>query len=85
MKYLIQQKGAIVKEGKQNLEVGEVIQEFKIPLQPKPQAKKILDSKVKKKTRHGIYMEHLIKWKDKLESKATWITKSDFRKRGIPT
>ena len=73
------------RKGKKKLEVGEVIQEVQITLQPKPQAKKILDSKVKKKTTHYIYMEHLITWKDKPESEATWIAKSEFKKIRTPT
>ena len=51
-----------------------------ISLQPKPQAKRVLDSRVKKKTRHDIFMEHLIKWKDQLEYKAAWIVESEFKK-----
>lgn len=43
-----------------------------------------MDSRIKKKTCHGTYMEHLIKWKDQPESEVTWIDESDFGKKGIP-
>ena len=51
----------------------------------KPQVDQILDSRVKKKTRHDIYMEHLIKWRNQTESEATWIAESEFKKKGITT
>lgn len=44
-----------------------------------------MDSRIKKTTFHGTYMDHLIKWKDKIKSKVTWIDESDFGKKGIPT
>ena len=44
---------------------------------------RILDSRVKKSTRNKVYQEHLVKWLDTLEAKATWIVESDFKKHGI--
>ena len=44
-----------------------------------------MDSKVKKKTGHGIYMEHLVKWNEKRKYEATWIVESGLKKREIPT
>ena len=40
------------------------------PLQPE----KILDKRVFKKTRGQEYFQYLIKWKDKPEEDATWMT-----------
>lgn len=59
------------------------VEELKVPNLIKPQAEKIMDSRVKKKTRHKIYMEHLVEWRKQLESEVTWIPESDFKKHGI--
>ena len=44
---------------------------------------KVLDSRVKKNTRHKVYMEHLIKWKNKPDSEETWVANTNFKKMGI--
>ena len=44
---------------------------------------RILDSIVEKSTRNKVYKEHLVKWLDTLEAKATWVAESDFKKHGI--
>lgn len=49
----------------------------------KPQVEQILDSRVKKQMRHGMYMEHLIKWHTLPEAKATWVAESNFKRLGI--
>lgn len=48
-----------------------------------PQAEKVLDSRVLKKTRQQVYMEHLVKWMHKPDFEATWVPESDFVKSGI--
>lgn len=42
----------------------------------------ILDSKVLKKTRKGVYKEYLVKWAGLLESEAVWMTEADILKHG---
>ena len=54
------------------------------PKVTKLEAEKLLDSRVKKTTGHKVYMEHLIKWKEKPVSKATWVAETEFKKVGIP-
>ena len=54
------------------------------PKVTKLEAEKLLDSRVKKTTRHKVYMEHLIKWKEKLVSEATWVAKIEFKNFCIP-
>ena len=44
----------------------------------------MLDSRVKKSTRHKVYMEHLIKWKGKPTSEDTWVVEENFKRVGIP-
>ena len=48
------------------------------PLQPK----KILEKRVSKKTRGREYFQYLIKWNDKTEEDATWMTKEMLQKIG---
>lgn len=54
-------------------------------LPPKMQleAERLLDSRVKKVTRHKVYMKHLIRWKHKPKSEATWVAATNFKKLGI--
>lgn len=54
-----------------------------VPPMSKPQAEHVLDSRVQKQMRHGVYMEHLIKWHNLLEPEATWVAKSNFKRLGI--
>lgn len=42
----------------------------------------ILDSKVIKQTKRGVYKDYLVKWKDLPESEATWMFESDIIKHG---
>lgn len=42
----------------------------------------ILDSKVVKQTRRGVYKDYLVKWKDLPESEATGMIESDIIKHG---
>ena len=44
---------------------------------------RVLESRVKKATRHQVYMEHLIKRRHNLDSEATWVANLDFNKLGI--
>ena len=46
------------------------------PLQPK----KILDKRLFKRTRGQDYFQYLIKWKDKPEEDATWMTEGMLQK-----
>ena len=64
VKELVQYKGPIIREESQT---SSEVKEISIPLQFKPQDEKLLDSRVKKKTKQ------LIKWNKKPESKETWI------------
>ena len=48
------------------------------PLQPE----KILDKRVFRKTRGQEYFQYLIKWKDKPEEDATWMTEGMLQKIG---
>ena len=59
------------------------MQDIRIPIPDKPQAEMILNSKVKKKIRHKIYMEHHVKWKYLPTAEATWVAKTYFKKLGI--
>ena len=54
-----------------------------LPPQVQLEAKKVLDSRVKKTTKHKVYMEHQIKWKHRLDLEATWTEIEDFNKLGI--
>lgn len=56
---------------------------LKVPTQVKPKVESILDSRVKKMTRHGIYMENLIKWRHQCELEDNCLTKGDFNNLGI--
>lgn len=58
---LVKYKGPAATDGHNILETIEVVADLPLPPPIKSQAKKVLDSRVKKQTRHGIYMEHLIK------------------------
>ena len=50
----------------------------------KLEVEKVLDSRVKKYTRHKVYMEHLIQWKGKKTLEATWVAEIEFKNVGIP-
>ena len=54
-----------------------------VPSTSKLEAEKVLESRVKKATRHQVYMEHLIKRRHNLDSEATWVANLDFNKLGI--
>ena len=64
--------------------IQEDIEPTAAPKVTKLEVEKLLDSRVKKTTRHKVYMEHLIKWKEKPVSEATWVAETDFKKVGIP-
>lgn len=55
-----------------------------VPTNRKQEVEKVLDSRMKKSTRHKVYMEHLIKWKGNPTSEATWVAEIDFKRLGIP-
>ena len=67
-----------------SLDVHEDLEPASAPTNNKLEVEKVLDSRVKKSTRHKVYMEHLIKWKGKPTSEATWVAEADFKKLGIP-
>lgn len=71
MNNLIKYKGPEMKDEQYNTEVNRDVEELKVPDQIKPQVEKILDSRVKKKTRHKLYMEHLVKWRHQPKLEAT--------------
>ena len=80
---LIRFKGEI---SQQSAAPPKVLQDLNTNAMPKKKLakeEKVLESRVKKTTRHQVYMEHLIKWKDQLESKATWVEEGHFKKFGI--
>ena len=61
-----------------------------LPHVTKPQIESILDKKFTKKTRRGTYYSYLVKWKDRPNEDATWMTKVEIEKVGyqfdtIPT
>ena len=64
--------------------IQEDIEPTATPKVTKLEVEKLLDSRVKKTTRHKVYMEHLIKWKEKPVSEATWVAETEFKKVGIP-
>ena len=49
----------------------------------KLEAQKVLEFRVKKATKHQLYMACLIKWRHKKNLEATWIAKEDFKNVGI--
>ena len=55
-----------------------------VPSSSKLEVEQVLDSRVKKVTKHQGYMEHLIKLKGKPNSEPTWVPKVYFNKVGIP-
>ena len=59
------------------------VEELNLNPPPPKAAKKVLDSRVYKKTRTTTYWEHILKWHDKEYAKATWIKEADFKKLGI--
>lgn len=70
----------------QKIGIPQVLQDIDPNTMPKKepaQAESILESRVKKATRHHIYMEHLVKWKNHPESEATWVEESQFKKFGV--
>ena len=66
------------------LDVHKYLEPIATPSVSKLKAKKVLNSRVKKSTRHKVYMEHLIQWKGKPNLEATWVAKAYFKKIGIP-
>lgn len=78
MKDLIKYKGPnVIEEYSTNMD--DDVEELGVPIPTKPQAERILDSRVKKRTRNKTYMEHLVKWENPPESKANWIAEGDFK------
>ena len=55
-----------------------------VPTKSKLEGEQVLASRVKKETRHQVYMKHLIKWKKKPKLEATWVAEAYFKKVGIP-
>lgn len=64
--------------------VHEDLEPASAPTNSKLEVEQVLDSRVKKTTRHKVYMEHLIKWKEKPVLEATWVAETKFKKVGIP-
>lgn len=80
---LIAFKGKPPEEIQSISDVAQSLSNISLPSQSIPQAEQVLDSRILKKIRNHTYMRHLIKWKDKPISKATWIPKADFQKFDI--
>ncbi|GLJ23436.1 hypothetical protein SUGI_0443580 [Cryptomeria japonica] len=81
---LVQYKETLLEEYRRVSEVSQALSDLPLPPTTMPQAEKVLDSRVLKKTRHTTYMEHLIKWKRLPTYKATWVPEANFSKLGIP-
>jgi len=50
----------------------------------KPQMERILDKRVRKKTRRKQYFEYLVKWKNHLVEDASWKNEAEIQKHGQP-
>ena len=68
---LVKFKGPLIEMDRNNKEVGKDVEPDVLPPKMQLEVDKVLGSRVKKTTRHKVYMEHLIKWKHKPKSKAT--------------
>lgn len=77
---LIRYKGPVTDLDQKSVDVLKDMSNIALPPKDKLQAERILESRVKKSTRHKEYMEHLIKWKEKPESEATWVDEAHFKK-----
>ena len=53
-----------------------------LPIIIEPEMESILDSRVAKRMRQKDYMEHLVKWKDKPTSEATWMKEEQILHEG---
>lgn len=60
---LLQYKGTLLTEDSRVSEVSQALSNLPLPVALIPQAEKVSNSSILKKTRHTTYMEHLIKWK----------------------
>ena len=67
----------------ENLDLQDIVATLSKPSTSKLQDEKIWSSKVKKVTRNRKFMKHLVKWKGKPYSEATWIAEGDIKKHGI--
>lgn len=81
---LVPFKGELPSDSQRVSDLSHSLSDLSLPSSSTPIPQQVLDSRIIKKTRDHTYMEHLIKWKDKPVSEATWIPKSDFLKAGIP-
>ena len=65
------------------LDTGQKVEwQKQIPVVPKLEMEKILDTRVLKKTRGQEYYEYLIKWKNQPLEDATWVTAALIQKSG---
>lgn len=80
---LVAYKGQLPKEDARVSDVQQALVDLPLPSSTMPQAMKVLDSLIFKKTSHRVYMEHLVKWMNKPNSEVTWVPESDFVKTGI--
>ena len=80
---LIVYRGPEMTESTQKIEIDRDVRNIKIQPQPKLQAERILDSRVKKTTRRRVYREYLVQWRGLPVAEATWLDEEEFRKKGI--
>ena len=62
---LVKFKGPLTEMDRNNKEVGKDVEPNVLPPKMQLEVDKVLGSRIKKTTRHKVYMEHLIKWKHK--------------------
>lgn len=80
---LVMYKGEIAGQTRNQAKVLQDLDVNTLPQVKKPIAEEILETRVKKSTRHQVYMEHLVKSADQLVSEATWVEERKFKKLGI--
>lgn len=53
-----------------------------IPRQESPKLRKVIDTRVTKKTRNKEYIEYFLSWRDKLDSEVVWMTSEQISNHG---
>ena len=79
---LYKYEGETADDTTQDQETQEIDWVKQLPTAKELQPERILDKKVFKKTRGQEYFQYLVKWKDQLIAKATWVTENMLQKLG---